>query len=111
MNYSGAIKPNIKPTSFQFGANTLIKGEVMFPDGCLLWAPIFESQAGKYYDAFWCVSASFENQCEVFFNRWIEMDKETIDQIFAETLSQQADNMKDFVAEKTIHQFIEKLKK
>jgi glycosyltransferase involved in cell wall biosynthesis len=43
------------------------------------------------------------------YKKYIEMEKETIDQIFAETLAQQSGSMKDFVAEKTIHQFIEEL--
>ena len=65
--FNWALKPNLKSTDFQYWANTLIKWWIMFPEGCLMWAPVFESQAGKYYDAYWCMSASFENQCEVFF--------------------------------------------
>jgi hypothetical protein len=38
------------------------------------------------------------------------MDKQVFEPIFAETLSQQASNMKDNVPDKTIYQFINDLK-
>jgi glycosyltransferase involved in cell wall biosynthesis len=47
---------------------------------------------------------------EIFKDFYEKMDKEKFNEIFAETLSQQSPNMKDFVAEKTIYQFIEQLK-
>ena len=47
---------------------------------------------------------------EIFKHYHESMDKETIEPIFSETLSQQAPNMTDFIADKTIYQFIEDLK-
>ncbi|MFA5071892.1 MAG: hypothetical protein WC938_03585 [Candidatus Paceibacterota bacterium] len=73
MEPQGALKPVLKSTDFQYGLNTGIKSVKMFPNGCLLYAPVFESQIGRYFDAYWCVSESFANQCEVFFDRWIEL--------------------------------------
>lgn len=53
------------------------------------------------------------NNCKKYykeiFKRYKDTDKENYSQIFAETLSNQAPNMRDFVAEKTIYQFIEEL--
>jgi len=47
---------------------------------------------------------------EIFQELESRMSKENFYDIFAETLSQQAPNMKDIVPEKTIYQFIEELK-
>jgi hypothetical protein len=48
---------------------------------------------------------------EVFNKIYDELSKESYEQIFSETLSQQSPNMRDFVADKTIFQFIEDLKR
>jgi len=47
---------------------------------------------------------------EVFKDMYERMDKSNFDDIFAQTLSEQAINMKDNVPDKTIYQFIEELK-
>jgi glycosyltransferase involved in cell wall biosynthesis len=47
---------------------------------------------------------------EVFKDLYEKMDKQVFEPIFAETLSQQASNMKDNVPDKTIYQFINELK-
>jgi hypothetical protein len=47
---------------------------------------------------------------EVFKDLFEKMDKSNFDDIFAQTLSEQAPNMKDNVPDKTIYQFIEYLK-
>jgi len=47
---------------------------------------------------------------EIFKKYHDEMLKETYENIFAETLAQQSQNMRDFVADMTVYQFIEKLK-
>jgi len=48
---------------------------------------------------------------EVFKDFYEKIDKKVFDDIFAQTLSEQAPNMKDSVPDKTIYQFIEELKK
>lgn len=48
---------------------------------------------------------------EVFKDLYEKMDKENFDGIFAQTLSEQAPNMKDIVASETIYQFINKISK
>jgi glycosyltransferase involved in cell wall biosynthesis len=47
---------------------------------------------------------------EVFGEMYEKMDRKNFDDIFAQTLSEQAPNMKDNVPDKTIYQFIEELK-
>jgi glycosyltransferase involved in cell wall biosynthesis len=47
---------------------------------------------------------------EVFGEIYDKMDKKVFDDIFAQTLSEQAPNMRDNVPDKTIYQFIEQLK-
>ena len=47
---------------------------------------------------------------EVFGEMYNKMDKKNFDEIFAQTLSEQAPNMNDNVPEKTIYQFIDELK-
>ena len=48
---------------------------------------------------------------EVFKELWNKMSRENFTEIFAETISQRAHDMKDFIADKTIYQFIEDLEK
>jgi glycosyltransferase involved in cell wall biosynthesis len=48
---------------------------------------------------------------EIFKKYNLEMGKEQFEPIFAETFAQQSPNMTDFVADKTIYQFIDDLKK
>jgi len=48
---------------------------------------------------------------EIFKDLYNKIGKDNCNDIFAQTMSEQAPNMKDFVAEKTIYQFIEELGK
>ena len=67
----GALPPELRPTDFQFGANTTIANEIVFPDGCLSFAPVLEIQVGVYFDTYGCVSYSFNNGAEIWFNKRI----------------------------------------
>lgn len=71
----GALPPVLRPTDFQFGANTSIIREIVFPDGCLVYAPVMEIQNGVYFDTYACVSYSFNNGIEVWFNKLISDGK------------------------------------
>jgi len=55
-------------------------------------------------------------KCVEYYNKIFKhyhetMDKDNFESIFAETLSQQSQNMKDFVPDKSVYQFVEELKK
>jgi hypothetical protein len=61
----GALQPVLISTDFQFGANTNIEKKILFPYGCLDYAPVFEYQIGLWFETYACVSYSFANACEI----------------------------------------------
>lgn len=70
--YLGAIKPEKKPTDFQYGANTGIEKILLFPNGQLDYLSIFEKQSGLY-ETYWCVSASLANRAEILTERMMAL--------------------------------------
>jgi len=65
---NAAKQPIIKPTDFQFRLNTGIAPAYLFPSGCLVVAPVFESQIGKFFDTYGCVGESIANGFEMLFD-------------------------------------------
>ena len=74
MKFEGALKPTIRPTDSQYnGASVVISDEKIFPYGCLMYAPVFESQIGVYFDTYACVAYSIANGLEILMDRMREL--------------------------------------